>query len=96
LPEKVKLPLKEPAELPSQLIVAVPMASDRPLDEVWPLFGTKSGEPGAFEAETPAAPGPMMAAPASPATTSHEIGRAMRDRRRVSDVCIVQIPELLG
>jgi hypothetical protein len=96
LPEKVKLPLKEPAELPSQLIVAVPMASDRPLDEVWPLFGTKSGEPGAFEAETPAAPGPMMAAPASPATTSHESGRAIRDRRRVSDVCIVRIPEWLG
>jgi hypothetical protein len=40
LPEKVKLPLREFTELPSQLIVASPIERLRPLDEVWPLFGT--------------------------------------------------------
>jgi len=84
LPENVKLPLREFTELPSQSIVAVPIESVRPLDEVWPLFGTKSGEPGSEEpaAPTPPAPGPIRAAPASPATTSQESGRARRDRRR--------------
>jgi hypothetical protein len=82
LPENAKLPARDFTELPSQLIVAVPIARVSPPDEVWPLFGTKSGEPGSLEAATPPAPGPIKAAPARPATTSQESGRARRDRRR--------------
>jgi hypothetical protein len=94
LPEKVSVPLNELTELPSQLIVALPpIARVSPLDEVWPLFGTKSGEPGAFDAKAPAAPGPTRAAPARPATTSHERDRAIRDLRGVVAVCIVRFPE---
>lgn len=93
LPEKVKLPSNERTESPSQLIVAVPMASVRPPDEVWPLFGTKSGDPGSLEAAAPAAPGPIKAAPARPATTSQDRGRAQRERRRRRDVFIAVVPE---
>ena len=40
-------------------------------------IGVTDGVP--LVARAPLAPGPMRAAPASPATTSHESGRAIRD-----------------
>jgi hypothetical protein len=91
-PEYVKLPVSPLTESPVQFMVPVPMASVRPLAEVWPLFGRLSSEPGP-PAAAPAAPGPMSAAPARPATTSHERDRAIRDLRGVVAVCIVRFPE---
>jgi len=76
----VKLPLNEFTALLWQFIVAVPIVSDRPEDDVSPLFGTKSGEPGSAAA-TPAAAGPR-AEMASIAAADSQASRRMAPLRR--------------
>jgi hypothetical protein len=77
----VKLPLNEFTALLWQFIVAEPIVSNRPLDDVFPLFGTKSGEPGSAAA-TPAAAGPRAETASIAAAESQPSRRRVPPRRR--------------